>query len=157
MTAVAASLLEPIPAHATFGLRVEHAADASGEVSLEVTPGIANVVGSLHSSGLVALIDATGLAAIIAAAETPHEFRDVTPLGVVAQVEFLALARGRLKGHCRLGDEARERVRDVLERRVRKATLFTDVEIVDDSGATVCRGRFTWKLRCATQQPSPAP
>jgi hypothetical protein len=54
------------------------------------------VIGSLHSSGLVALVDAAGLAAIIAAAAEEHELQDVTPLGWVAHLEFLSPACGRL-------------------------------------------------------------
>ncbi|MFF7392969.1 hypothetical protein ACFZAE_31585 [Streptomyces scabiei] len=54
-TALARTLLEPIPAHRT------------AEIATRTPPELTNVMGSLHSSGLVALLDATGLGAIIAA------------------------------------------------------------------------------------------
>lgn len=51
-TQLAAELLEPIPAHRTFGLRVVRAVEACAEVALTVHPALTNVIGSLHSSGL---------------------------------------------------------------------------------------------------------
>jgi hypothetical protein len=32
-------------------------------------------------------------------------------------------------------------------RRTRKAEVTTDVEVRDDSGASVCRGSFVWQIR----------
>jgi acyl-coenzyme A thioesterase PaaI-like protein len=147
MTAAAAGLLEDIPAHRMFGLRVLRAADACGEVGLVVQPAMTNVIGSLHSSGLVALVDATGLAAIIGAAAGAAELEGLSPLGTVAELEFVAPAHGDLVGRCALDGEARGRVRAVLEGRVRKADLITDIDVLDATGATVCHGSFTWRLR----------
>jgi acyl-coenzyme A thioesterase PaaI-like protein len=62
VTRLAATLLEPVPANRTFRIEVLKAVDSSAEVALTVAPEFHNVMGSLHSGGLVALIDATGLA-----------------------------------------------------------------------------------------------
>ncbi|MDV7348115.1 hypothetical protein R4255_32410 [Rhodococcus oxybenzonivorans] len=52
-TNFAARLLEPIPANASFGLFVLRAVAGTAEVGLAVTAQHTNVIGSLHSSGLV--------------------------------------------------------------------------------------------------------
>ena len=145
-TALAATLLD-IPANRLFGIEVLHTADARAEVCLTVRPEFTNVIGSLHSSGLIALVDAAGLAAIIGAVWAPEEFGGVTPLGTLAHLEFLAPARGRLVGRCALDPASIASLRGLLERRVAKAELATAVEIVDAAANVVCRGSFTWKLR----------
>ncbi|MET9908604.1 DUF4442 domain-containing protein [Streptomyces sp. NPDC006476] len=146
-TALARALLEPIPAHRTAGIEVVRAADAAAEVALRTSPELANVIGSLHSGGLVALIDATGLAAIIAAGGADGEMEGVVPLGRSASVEFLAPARGRLLASCRLTDEARDALRPLWTRETDRVRLSTEVEVVDASGALVCRGSFDWSVR----------
>ncbi|MBO4254455.1 PaaI family thioesterase [Streptomyces griseorubiginosus] len=146
-TALARTLLEPIPAHRTAGIEVVRAADAAAEVALRTPPELANVIGSLHSSGLVALIDATGLAAIIAAGGDDGEMEGVVPLGRAASLEFLAPARGRLLASCRLTDEARDALRPLWTRETDRVRLSTEVEVVDASGAPVCRGSFDWSVR----------
>jgi acyl-coenzyme A thioesterase PaaI-like protein len=146
-TRIAAALLEPIPANRAFGIEVLSAVDGSAEVALVVAPEFHNVIGSLHSSGLVALLDATALAAIVAAAADERELRDLTPLGSTAHAHFLAPARGRLVGRCTLTDQATAELRALLGGQQRKAQLETLVEISDADDAVVCRGTFTWKLR----------
>ncbi|MEU1274354.1 DUF4442 domain-containing protein [Streptomyces sp. NPDC005799] len=146
-TVPARTLLEPIPAHRTAGIEVVRAADAAAEVAVRTPPELANVIGSLHSSGLVALIDATGLAAIIAAAGDDGGMEGVVPLGRSASVEFLAPARGRLLASCRLTDAARDAPRPLWTREADRVRLSTDVEVADASGAPVCRGSFEWSVR----------
>ena len=99
VTVLARSLLEPIPAHRTAGLEVLRAADGVAEVSLLTPPGLTNVIDSLHSSGLITLADAAGLAAIIAACEAEDEFRGVVPLGATATLEFRAPGPRAAGGH----------------------------------------------------------
>jgi len=82
-----------VPANRTFRIQVLRAVDSGAEVALAVEPDFHNVIGSLNSSGLVALVDATGLAAIIAAAANETELEGVVPLGSAARLEFLAPAR----------------------------------------------------------------
>ena len=146
-TALAASLLDPIPANATLGVTVSSAVDGVGEVEMAVAEPVTNVIGSLHSSGLVALIDAAGLAAVISAADRAADFTGVVPLGSEARVTFLAPARGALRARCELDEEARAALAPVLAGAERKATLATDVEVLDEADAVVCRGAFTWRVR----------
>jgi hypothetical protein len=73
VTALARTLLEPVPAHRTAGIEVLRAADGAAEVALQTPEALVNVIGSLHSSGLIALVDAAGLAAIIAASGSPED------------------------------------------------------------------------------------
>jgi acyl-coenzyme A thioesterase PaaI-like protein len=147
VTVLARSLLEPVPAHATAGLEVLRAADGSAEVALRTPLRLTNVIGSLHSSGLITLADAAGLAAIIAACETEDEMRGVLPLGAVATLEFRAPARGRLVASCRLGEAAREALRPVLSGAGNRARISTVAEITDEAHALVCRGTFEWSVR----------
>lgn len=153
VTEQARALLEPVPAHRTAGIEVLRAADGAAEVALTTPHELTNVIGSLHSGGLAALIDAAGLAAIIAAGETEDAFEGVVPLGARASLEFLAPARGRLVATCRLDDEASRALRPVLVRETDRARLTTHTEVVDSSGAPVCRGSFEWSVRRTTQAP----
>jgi acyl-coenzyme A thioesterase PaaI-like protein len=66
-TVLARRLLEPIPANRTAGIEVLYAADETGRVAVTTPESMTNVIGSLHASGLVALQDAAGLAAVIGA------------------------------------------------------------------------------------------
>ncbi|WP_405731646.1 DUF4442 domain-containing protein [Streptomyces sp. NBC_01537] len=146
-TALARSLLEPVPAHRTAGIEVLSAVDGAAEIAATTPPGLANVIGSLHSSGLIALVDAAGLAAIIAASESPDDFRGIVPLGAAASLDFLAPGRGRLTASCRLGPEAREALRPLLSGERDRARFSTVAEVTDEAGTPVCRGRFEWSVR----------
>jgi acyl-coenzyme A thioesterase PaaI-like protein len=143
VTALARSLLEPIPAHRTAGLEVLRIA----EVSLLTPPELTNVIGSLHSSGLITLADAAGLVAIIAAVEAEDEMRGVLPLGAAATLEFRAPARGLLTASCRLGAAERQALRPVLSGRQKRARIVTVADITDEAHALVCRGTFEWSVR----------
>ena len=146
-TRLAARLLETVPANQSFGLRVLRADPSGAEVALDQVTPFGNVIGSLHSSGLIALIDAAGLAAMIGSCTSEAEFDGLTPLGTSASVQFLAPARGPLIARCRLEPFESSTLRDLLERRVRSEELETCVEVVDRDQTVVCRGRFTWKMR----------
>lgn len=148
-TGLAARLLESVPANRMFGLRVLRADATGAEVALEDASAFANVIGALHCSGLVALIDAAGLAAMIGICQDEAEFDGLTPLGTSASVQFLAPARGPLVARCRLEPFESSALRDLLERRIRKEELETSVEIVDRDEMVVCRGRLVFKLRRA--------
>jgi acyl-coenzyme A thioesterase PaaI-like protein len=146
-TELAQRLLDPIPAHRTLGLRVLRAADGAAMVATDTPSTLTNVVGSLHSSGLTTLVDAAGLAALIAACEDPDGFDGVVPLGSAADLRFLAPARGRLVASCRLSDDARAAVASLCAGASPRARTKTVAEIVDAEGVTVCRGTFDWSLR----------
>ncbi|WP_329387525.1 PaaI family thioesterase [Streptomyces sp. NBC_01716] len=153
VTEQARALLEPVPAHRTAGIEVLRAADGAAEVALTTPHELTNVIGSLHSGGLAALIDAAGLAAIIAAGESEDAFQGVVPLGAQASLEFLAPARGRLVATCRLDDEASRALRPVLARETDRARVTTRTEVVDSAGVLVCRGSFEWSVRRTTHAP----
>jgi acyl-coenzyme A thioesterase PaaI-like protein len=146
-TALAARLLESVPANRTFGITVENARDARATVALDLKPNLENVIGSLHASGLMALVDATGLAAMISLAEAPDQFTGITPLATDAQLVFIAPARGRLRGHCELGPEDQVGLRELLDRATDRTQLTSDVHILDEEDTIVCRGYMVWKLR----------
>ena len=146
-TRLAAALLEAVPANRAFRIHVLRAVGSSAEVALAVEPDFHNVIGSLHSSGLVALVDATGLAAIIAAAANEAELEGVVPLGSVARLEFLAPARGRLLGRCALEPDHNSAIRAFFTRDQPRAQVETVIEVLDADEAVVCRGTFTWKIR----------
>ena len=62
--ALATRLLESAPANLMYGISVQSAEEGSATVALDVTPGIQNAAGSLHATGLMALVDAAALAAM---------------------------------------------------------------------------------------------
>jgi acyl-coenzyme A thioesterase PaaI-like protein len=136
-----------VPAHRTAGIEVLRAVDGEGAVALVTAPAMTNVIGSLHSSGLVALVDAAGLAAIVAACDGEAEMDGVVPLGSAASLEFLAPARGRLVATCRLSPQARAALRPVLSGRADRARITTVADVVDGASVTVCRGTFGWSVR----------
>ncbi len=86
---------------------------------------LTNVIGSLHSSGLISLVDAAGLAAIIAACQDTDDFTGVVPLGAAASLEFLAPARGRLVASCALDEATRAALRPVLSGAEARARIST--------------------------------
>ncbi|GAB3855767.1 PaaI family thioesterase [Dactylosporangium cerinum] len=146
-TALARSLLDPIPAHRTVGLEVIRAVNGLGVVAVTAPPALANVIGSLHAGGLVTLVDAAGLAAIISASPTDDAFRGVVPLGAAAALRFLAPARGRLVATCRLDPEARESLAEVFIGAATRVRVTTATDVVDDTGGVVCQGNFDWSVR----------
>lgn len=147
LTALARSLLEPVPAHRSLGIEVLRASDGVGEVALVTPPAMTNVIGSLHSSGLIALVDATGLAAIIGACGAEHDFDGIVPLGAVASLEFRAPARGRLVASCQLDSNARRALRPVFAGTEDRSRVTTVADVVDEKHALVCRGTFEWSVR----------
>jgi acyl-coenzyme A thioesterase PaaI-like protein len=146
-TPFAASLLESVPANASFGLQVVRAVDGLGEVAIPETPAFGNVIGALHSSGLIALIDAAALAAVISAADTPDQFDGVLPLGSVAQAEFLAPARGRIVASCDLPADDHAALAAFYAGHTNRIKLTTWADLLDPTGAVVCRGSFTWSIK----------
>ncbi|MEO6702121.1 MAG: PaaI family thioesterase [Jatrophihabitantaceae bacterium] len=150
-TSIAKQLLESIPANQLIGLQVHSACDGSALVGLSVQPNLTNVIGSLHSGGLISLADAAGLAAVLSVATEPRQLMGITPLGSDADLTFFSPARGELAAHCVLDDPAREQVEALLNERVQKVALMTDAEITDESGAVVCTGRFRWRIRRSKQ------
>jgi acyl-coenzyme A thioesterase PaaI-like protein len=118
MTELARRLLEPIPAHRTAGIEVLRVADGAAEIASQTPQALTNVIGSLHSSGLAALVDTAGLGAIIAP-DSPHSgFEGIVPLGRAASMQFLAPARWRLVATCRLTDETRNALRPLWSGRL---------------------------------------
>ena len=147
LTALARSLLEPIPAHRSADIQVRRAIDGTSEVVLVTPPAMTNVIGSLHSSGLITLVDAAGLAAIIAAGDTEDDFHGIVPLGAAASLEFRAPARGRLVASCQLDQDARRALGPVFSGQADRARITTVTDIVDGAGVLVCRGTFQWSVR----------
>src|SRR5437870_5291783 len=103
-TVFAGELLSAVPANVTLGLQVVRAVDGLGEVGMQVRPEFGNVIGSLHASGLIGLVDAACLAAVISAAAEPAQLDGVVPLGSRSELLFHAPARGMLLGRCQLSE-----------------------------------------------------
>jgi acyl-coenzyme A thioesterase PaaI-like protein len=146
-TCPVARLLEAIPANEAFGIEVVSAVEGSAEVAMKVAPWMTNVIGSLHPSGLIALVEATGLAALGAAGGEKGRFDEILPLGTVSRLEFLAPARGALRGRCSLGGRDLASLQALLRGRAPRAQIATAVKVLDQDERVVCRGSFTWSLR----------
>jgi acyl-coenzyme A thioesterase PaaI-like protein len=130
-----------------MGIQALRAVDGASEVVLVTPPTMTNVIGSLHSSGLITLADAAGLAAIIAACDTEDDIHGVVPLGAAASLDFRAPAHGRLVASCRLDEEARPALGPVLSSKADRARITTVAEVIDAAGALVCQGTFEWSIR----------
>ena len=154
-TEVARSLLDPVPAHRTAGLEVRNARDGVGVVAVQVRQEISNVIGSLHSSGLITLIDAAGLAAIVSACPDASMAKGVLPLGSAASLRFLAPARGRLVATCALDDTTRDQLNALFSGVEERVRISTVAEVTDESGKVVCRGTFDWTVRRTAPSPGP--
>lgn len=147
MTALARSLIEPVPARRTVGIRVLNAANGNATITMDTPVTVTNVIGSLHSSGLVALVDAAGLAAIIAGCDLPAEFDGVLPVGRSAALQFRAPAFGRLVAVCSLTTDARQSLRDLCSRGTDKVRFSTVADVMDSTSTIVCSGEFRWTAR----------
>jgi acyl-coenzyme A thioesterase PaaI-like protein len=148
-TELARQLLEPVPANRLVGLRVIQARDGSGEVVLELASPVSNVIGTMHSSGLITLADAAGLAAIISTIGEPAQFAGVVPLGAAADLQFKMPGRGRLSARCTLDDSTIVSARSFFESDAERIHLRTSASIFDATEGLVCVGRFHWSLRRA--------
>ncbi|QNJ89896.1 DUF4442 domain-containing protein, partial (plasmid) [Mycolicibacterium fluoranthenivorans] len=146
MTKLAKRVLEPIPANRLAGIEVLRAIDGHADVALDTPEALTNVHGSLHSAGLTMLVDAVGLAAIIAAA-SESDMEGIVPLGRAATLKFLALARGRLTASCSLTDNARTMLDSLWSGENDRARFSTHAVVTDSVGVVVCRGTFDWSLR----------
>jgi acyl-coenzyme A thioesterase PaaI-like protein len=146
-TTWARELLDPVPVHRTLGLEVVAAVAGLAEVAIETRPAISNVVGSLHASGLVTLVDAGGLAAIISVAESRSQLKGLLPLGAQASLEFHKPARGRVTGRCALSSDTFAAVRAVMEGQEERVRIKTTTVLTDADAVTVCTGTFGWSIR----------
>ncbi|MGN6722422.1 MAG: PaaI family thioesterase [Marmoricola sp.] len=146
-TGFAGKLLESVPANATLGLVVVSAVDGRGEVECEVPEAFHNVIGSLHSSGLIGLVDAACLAAVISAAADDAELDGIVPLGSNATMRFRQPARGRLVATCVLTDEAQEGLDSIYGGEVDRVRVTTTADITDETGEVVCSGSFDWSVK----------
>jgi acyl-coenzyme A thioesterase PaaI-like protein len=146
-TTLARELIEPTTAHREIGVRVHQATDGAAVVTLAGSALPTNAVGAPHASALIALLDATGLAAVLSACPTEQEARRLVPLEVSATVDFRRQGRGRLLGHCTIGTDARAALRCLLDGESERARVGTLAEIQDGTGAVVCSGTVRWNVR----------
>jgi acyl-coenzyme A thioesterase PaaI-like protein len=148
-TGLVRTLFDAVPAHRTFGLTVRRAVDGAAEVAVSTVPALTNVIGSLHSSGLITLIDAAGLGAIVSAAARPAQVDGIVPLGAAALLAFRAPARGVLVARCDLTDDQRRVLGTVFTADADRVRMTTSAEVTDEGGTVVCRGTFEWSVRRA--------
>jgi acyl-coenzyme A thioesterase PaaI-like protein len=144
---LATRLLESAPGSRIFGISVQSAEEGSATVALDVKPAIENAAGSLHVTGLMALVDAAALAAMSSLAGQADEFEAITTLATDAQMSFIGAARGRLQAGCELDPDDQVDLAALLAGTADRARLTSDVRIVDEDGTLVCRGFMVWKLR----------
>jgi acyl-coenzyme A thioesterase PaaI-like protein len=153
-TDLARQLLLAVPANRRVGLEVLQAADGIGRVSVTTSDDLSGVIGSLHAGGLTALVDASGLAAILSVCATEEQARSLVPVGRSAALNFRAAGRGRLIGECVLDRDAVHALRHLLGDVGRRVALHTTSMISDESGNIVCAGTFHWSVRRGVDQGS---
>ena len=148
-TALAAALLGELPANRTLGLSVTWAVGGEGRAALAVDEPVHNVIGTLHASGVIALVDAAALAAVISVAPDELTARRLQPLGIAAALEFLQPVRGVSRATCRLDPDARLALSELLDGSSERAR-FTTRSVVSGEGAPkAAEGTFDWVVRLA--------
>jgi len=98
-------------------------------------------------AGLITLIDAAGLAAVVSAAKSPTQAHGVLPLGAAARLHFLAPARGRLNARCHLSAQEMAELSALYAGETARIKITTTAEIVDATDSVVCRGTFDWSIK----------
>lgn len=151
LTPLAVELLDGLPANRTLGVTVVDAADGVGRVMLPVSAGVRNVIGALHSSGVVALADAAALAAVLSAAPDEAAARRLQPLGVQACIRFGRPVRGTALATCRLPAEGAAALSSLYEGRHQRARFTTLTTIDGDDAPGAAEGEFDWVVRLAPQ------
>lgn len=147
-TALAARLLDGLPANRTLGVRVVSAVDGAGVCELAVTEPVTNVIGALHSSGVAALVDAAALAAVLAALPSEAVALRAQALGLRARLQFLRPVRGTATGSCRLSDEAVGALTAMVQGGG-PASCTTVTEVRAGGAEVLARGEFDWTVRLA--------
>lgn len=145
-TGLVRAVLEPIPANVLFGLRVICAEDGYAEVCVDVKPEFTNVIGSLHASGLIALADGAGLAALMSIAENAEQTHGVIPLGAAAGLHFRAPATGTITAKCTLSRAAVLSAGNLFAGTSERVRLSTQADLTDAGGKLVCTGKFQWSV-----------
>jgi acyl-coenzyme A thioesterase PaaI-like protein len=146
-TALARRLLEPVPAHRAIGVHVLRAVDGTAAVTLTASDLPTNHVGAPHAGSLLALLDATCLAAVLAACPSEPDAVRLVPLEVSATLDFRGRAQGRLVGECTMDDAGRAALRCLLAEESDRARVGTLTEISDSTGRVVCSGTLRWNVR----------
>ncbi|WP_354698466.1 hypothetical protein DSM112329_04148 [Paraconexibacter sp. AEG42_29] len=146
LTRVATEMLAAIPATTLFGIDVIAAGDGTAELTVAPSPAALDALGCLHTSGLVALVDSTSMAAIISAAPDEDHPYGLVPAVLDLQMTLVRPARGRLTARCVLGEAATRAAVAFYDRERRTTTIATRTQITDGEGLVVGDGRATWAL-----------
>ena len=128
---------------------MSQACDGRGVAGLAVSEPVHNVIGSLHSSGVVALADAAALAAVLSTAPDEATARRLQPLGVQAEVVFHRPARGVAEAVCRLDSVAEQALADMYAGNRHQIRVNTRIEIGTSANAVAAEAVFTWAIRLA--------
>jgi acyl-coenzyme A thioesterase PaaI-like protein len=149
LTSLAVELLDRLPANRTLGVTVAEALDGVGRAVLPVSEVVCNVIGALHSSGVVALADAAALAAVLSVAPDETAARRLQPLGVQARLTFQCPVRGTAVAICHLDAEGRAALTSLHEGRHERARFTTLTTIDGDDAPRAAEGEFEWVVRLA--------
>ena len=149
LVSLAAELLDQLPANRTLGLTVTEVRDGVGRAMLPVSDGVRNVIGALHSSGVVALADAAALAAVLSVAPDETAARRLQPLGIEARLTFHRPLRGTALATCRLDADARAAIASLYEDRAERAQVTTLATIDGNDAPRAAEGEFDWVIRLA--------
>ncbi|MGW2931723.1 hypothetical protein ACWDA7_07615 [Streptomyces sp. NPDC001156] len=120
--------------------------DEAAEIVCETPVELTNVIGSLHSGGLIALLDAAGLGALIASALHARALDGVVPLGTAADLWSSSPRPGDASSPPAV-EEAGRTLEPLWRGETDRVRLATRAAITDAAGTVVCRGRFDWTVR----------
>jgi acyl-coenzyme A thioesterase PaaI-like protein len=146
-TAVAAALLDDLPANRTLGLTITGAAHGEGQAVLPVREPVHNIIGALHASGVSGLADAAALAAILSAAPDEATARRIQPLGIRLEIDFRRPLRGIARARCRLDDHAANALADLFALTAPTVGLSTVTTIDGENEPAAAVAVFEWTIR----------
>ena len=149
LMSLAVELLDRLPANRTLGLTIAELHNGLGRAVLPVSDGVRNVIGALHSSGVVALADAAALAAVLSASPDEATARRLQPLGVEARLSFRRPVRGTAIGTCVLDAQTRAAVENLFGGHANQAGFTTRTTIDGDEAPEAAVGEFDWVVRLA--------
>lgn len=147
LDSVAVDLLDRLPANRTLGLRITEVGDGIARAELPVSEPVTNVIRALHSSGVVALADAAGLAAALSVSPDEATARRLQPLGVEVRVTFHRPVRGIAVATCILDAISRAALARLFSGAEERARLTTLTTIDGDRALGAAEGEFDWVVR----------
>ena len=139
-------LIARVPAYALLGIHLLEGAGSAVAVTMISPQLFAESSGVIHAGALVTLLEASGVAMLLAVCGGEGEACALGWTQVSATLDFRLPARGQLVAECMADDAIGDAVRQVTRGQCERARVATLTEVRDSTGAVVCGGTLRWNL-----------